>query len=394
MAENNPGKSSGHVHRQDGDDAHDHSAPGHSHHDHPTEDHSGHAHGGGHDHHGHDHHGHHHHAPTVSQGNERAVLMGFVLTFGFMIAEAVGGILSGSLALVADAGHMLTDSAALALAWAGFYFGRRQSDQRRTFGYMRFEILAGFVNAVALILLVVWVAYEAAMRLITPDEVLAGPMLVIAVIGLLVNVGVFFMLRQGDQEHVNIRGALLHVIGDLLGSVAAIVAAVAIYFTGWTPIDPILSVLLSAIILKSAWGLLTNTLNILMEGTPGGMVPEDLVETLLAEVDGLDGVEHVHLWSITSGQPLATMDVRLKDGAEPRAVVAAVKSRLSSLFGIDHSTIEIDFGGPPAVCPLDERKRNGDTCDEETGRRHRAAAPAAETAQFSADASSPLAAGL
>ncbi|WP_342453265.1 cation diffusion facilitator family transporter [Jiella mangrovi] len=284
------------------------------------------------------------------------MLFGFLLTFGFMIVEGVGGLLSGSLALVADAGHMLTDSAALALAWAGFHFGQRKSDDRRTFGYMRFEILAGFINAVALILLIIWIAYEAVMRLIAPETVLAGPMLAIAVIGLLVNIGVFFMLRQGDQEHVNIRGALLHVLGDLLGSVAAIVAAIAIYFTGWTPIDPILSVLLSAIILRSAWVLLKNTLNILMEGTPGDIVPEDLVDTLKQEVEGVASVEHVHVWSITSGQPLATMNIRLDEGADASTAVTRVKALLAERFGIDHSTIEIDFGGPPAVCPLDERE--------------------------------------
>ncbi len=348
----------GAVHHRHG---HDHGAE-HAH-AHETGEHHGHdhAHGGGHDHghghdHDHDHDGHHHHAPKVSSANERAGLFGFLLTFGFMIVEGVGGLLSGSLALVADAGHMLTDSAALALAWAGFHFGRRNSDDRRTFGYMRFEILAGFVNAVALILLIVWIAYEAVMRLITPETVQAGPMMVIAVIGLLVNIGVFFMLRQGDQEHVNIRGALLHVLGDLLGSVAAIVAAIAIYFTGWMPIDPILSVLLSMIILKSAWTLLKNTLNILMEGVPGGIAMDDLTDALLREVDGLAAVEHVHVWSITSGQPLATMNVRLEEGAEPRAVVSSVKAVLHERFGIDHSTIEIDFGGPPALCPLDDGK--------------------------------------
>ena len=359
-----PGDRDGPGHGAHGHGGHDHSGEEHS-----GEEHAGHRHGdhGGHSHHDHSH-GHHDHAPTVSHGNERAVLFGFLLTFSFMIVEAAGGLLSGSLALVADAGHMLTDSAALALAWAGFHFGRRSSDERRTFGYMRFEILAGFVNAVALLLLIVWIAYEAVMRLVTPQTVLAGPMLAIAVIGLLVNVGVFFMLRQGDQEHVNIRGALLHVLGDLLGSVAAIVAAIAIYFTGWTPIDPILSVLLSAIILKSAWMLLKNTLNILMEGVPGGIAPDDLAETLAKEVAGVEAVEHVHVWSITSGQPLATMNVRLKEGADPRQAVLKAKDVLRERFGIGHSTIEIDFGGPAAVCPLDGGKeRQAGSSPNDTG---------------------------
>jgi len=310
---------------------------------------SSHAHGHHHDHDD----GHHHHAPTVSRNNERAVFFGFLLTFGFMIAEVVGGLVSGSLALIADAGHMLTDAAALALAWAGFRFGRRGADSKRTFGYMRFEILAGFVNALALILLILWIAYEAVMRLIEPGPVLAGPMLIIAVLGLLVNIGVFFMLRQGDREHVNIKGAMLHVLGDLLGSVAAILAAIIIYFTDFTPVDPILSLLLSALILRSAWALLKNSLNILMEGTPSGLVLDEIRDDLCRKVAGVTAVNHLHVWSITSGQPLATMEVQIADEADAREVVSKVKQRLAADFGIGHSTIEIDFEGTPDRCTLD-----------------------------------------
>ncbi|KMK68398.1 cation diffusion facilitator family transporter [Puniceibacterium sp. IMCC21224] len=314
-----------------------------------------------HDHcHDHDHgDGTHSHAPDVSASNERVVLVGFVLTFGFMLAELVGGLLSGSLALIADAGHMFTDAAALALAWAGFRFGRRKSDDKRTFGYMRFEILAGFVNAVTLILLVIWIAYEAVQRLLEPAPVMAGPMLVIAVLGLVVNGGVFWMLMKGDRDHVNIRGAMVHVMGDMLGSVAAIVAAVAIYFTGWTPIDPILSVLLSAIVLRSAWALLKASLNVLMEGTPGNVVVSDLKDNLIAKVPGLVNVDHVHVWSITSGQPSATMDVQLRADAEPAAVVGAIKALLAADYGIAHSTIEIDWGQGALVCTLDPGEQPG-----------------------------------
>lgn len=299
----------------------------------------------GHQHHAHDGHDHSHsHAPAVSAGNERVVLIGFAMTFGFMIAEVIGGLLSGSLALVADAGHMLTDALALALAWAGFRFGRRGSDYRRTFGYRRLEVLAGFVNAVALLALVAWIAWEAAWRLFEPHPILAGPMLVIAVLGLVVNLGVFLVLRRGDTEHVNIKGAMLHVLGDLLGSVAAIVAAVVIYFTGWTPIDPILSVVLSLLILRSAWALLSNSLQILIEGVPPGIDVAGMPAALTAAVSGITAVEHVHVWSITSGRPAATMEVTLAPGADPGATLKAVKAALESLYGIGHSTIEIDFG--------------------------------------------------
>ncbi len=297
--------------------------------------------------------GHHHHAPAVGKDNEKVVLTGFLLTFGFMLAEFGGGFLSGSLALIADAGHMLTDAAALALAWAGFRFGRRARDERRTFGYMRFEILAGFVNAITLIALVCWIAYEAVERLISPTPVLAGPMLIIAALGLVVNGGVFIMLTRGDCDHVNIRGAMVHVMGDLLGSVAAIAAAIGIYFTGWTPIDPILSVLLSAIVLRSAWFLLKASLNILMEGTPSNIAVSEMRETLIEEVPGVVGVHHVHVWSITSGQPVATMEVQLAENVDAASTVAALKRVLATQYGVGHSTIEIDWERGSGVCVLD-----------------------------------------
>ncbi|MGO4854123.1 cation diffusion facilitator family transporter [Phaeovulum sp. W22_SRMD_FR3] len=284
--------------------------------------------------------------------NEKLVFIGFLLTFGFMLAEAVGGVLSGSLALIADAGHMLTDAAALALAWAGFRFGRRQGDARRTFGYLRLEILAGFVNALALIILIGWITFAAVERLFDPQPVHSGPMMVIAVLGLLVNAGVLALLMRGDRGHLNIRGAMVHVMGDLLGSVAAIAAAVVIYVTGWTPIDPILSVLLSLLILRSSWLLLKNALQILMEGVPDGIALDDIRQHLRARVPGLDDVAHIHVWSITSGKPAATMEIRLTAGADPASCVAATKAALALGFGIAHSTVEIDWARTDPECPL------------------------------------------
>ena len=309
----------------------------------------------GHDHqhdHGHDHGPGHNHAPAVSADNERTVLLALVLTAGFMIAEVVGGLLAGSLALIADAGHMLTDAAALGLAWAGFYFGKRASSATKTFGYMRLEVLAGFVNAVTLFVLVAWIAWEAVERLLAPAPVLAGPMLVVAVLGLAVNISVFLILRRADTEHVNIKGAILHVLGDLLGSVAAIVAAVAIYFTGWTPIDPILSVLILLLILRSAWALLNSSLHILLEGTPTGIDIEKLRAHLVTKVAGVADVDHVHVWSITSGMPSATLEAAIAPGADPRAVTQAIKRELSGTFGIGHSTVEIVWGDSEA-CALE-----------------------------------------
>ncbi|WP_024303476.1 cation diffusion facilitator family transporter [Pseudogulbenkiania sp. MAI-1] len=294
-----------------------------------------------HSHEGHDHS--HSHAPTVGDDNQRKVLVAFLITFGFMIVEAVGGWLSGSLALVADAGHMLTDAAALALAYGAFRFGRRAADAKRTFGYMRFEVIAGLINAITLFGIVIWIAIEAINRFRHPGEVLAGPMFVVAALGLLVNLLVFWILTRGDSEHVNIKGAVLHVLGDLLGSVAAISAAIVIYFTGWTPIDPILSIFVSLLILRSAWSLLRGSLHILLEGAPDNATPEDIERHLKQALPELAHVRHVHVWSITSGRVLATLHVQPQPGADLRAVVRAVEAELVTRFGIAHATVAIDW---------------------------------------------------
>lgn len=286
----------------------------------------------------------HDHTPAVTQSNERKVLIAFVITFTFMLVEVAGGVLSGSLALLADAGHMLTDAAALALSYAAFRFGRRNADTKRTFGYLRFEVIAGFINALTLFAIVIWIAYEAWLRFRQPHEVLAGPMLVVAVAGLLVNIVVFRILTRGDSEHVNIKGAALHVMGDLLGSVGAIAAAVVVYFTGWTPIDPILSLVVSVLILRSAWALLKKSLHILLEGAPANAMPQEIERYLKENVAGVADIHHVHVWMITSGRTLATLHVRAKEGAEVRQVVRQVERELYARFSVEHATVAIDWG--------------------------------------------------
>lgn len=266
------------------------------------------------------------------------------MTAGYMVVEVIGGLLSGSLALIADAGHMLTDAAALALAWAAFRFGRRIADSKRTFGYMRLEVLAAFINAVTLIGLVAWIAYEAIQRFLAPEPVLALPMLVVAALGLLVNGVVFLILRRADNHHVNVRGAMLHVLGDMLGSVAAIVAAVVIYLTGWMPIDPILSVLLSVILLRSGWFLLKSSLHILMEGAPENVSTREISNHLLANVRGIKAVDHIHLWSITSQKTLVTLEIALVEGTDAIKAVATTKRELADRFGLVHSTVEVSRG--------------------------------------------------
>lgn len=309
-----------------------------------------HSHNHGHSHADHSHN--HSHTPTVTRDNERKVLLSFFLIFTFMIVEVIGGLISGSLALLADAGHMLTDAVALALAYAAFRFGRRAADAKRTFGYLRFEVLAGFINALTLFAIVIWIVYEAWQRFQEPHMVLAGPMLGVAAAGLLINIFVFWILTRGDSEHVNIKGAALHVLGDLLGSVGAVAAAVVIYYTGWTPIDPILSVVVSLLILRSAWKLLAKSLHILLEGAPDNVSPQLIERHLTANVPGVASISHIHVWSITSGRALATLHVRPKDDADTRAVVRSVERELRLRFEIDHATVAIDWNDGPGSCAL------------------------------------------
>jgi len=313
------------------------------------------------DHHGHKHESHHDHShvPVATKDNERKIFISFLIIFSFMFVEAVGGYVSGSLALLADAGHMLTDAIALGLAYIAFRLGRRAADAQRTFGYARFEVIAGLVNALTLFGIVGWIIYEAIERFTHPQPVLAGSMLVVALVGMLVNIFVLWFLTRGNTDHVNVKGAVLHVMGDLLGSVGAIIAAVVIWYTGWTPIDPILSVFVSLLILRSAWSLLRNTLHILLEGAPANANASRISEHLRTTVPGIRKVSHVHVWSLTSDRVLATLQVQPMDGIDVRAVVKQIEHELLANFNIEHLTVGIDWDGD-ASCSLQE-DRNATT---------------------------------
>jgi cobalt-zinc-cadmium efflux system protein len=305
-------------------------------------DHS-HSHGAGEAHrdrvHGHSQ-GAHHHGPDL--GDERRVLWALLLTGGFMVAEIVGGVLSGSLALLADAAHMLTDAGAMALAWFAIRISTRPPDPRRSFGYHRFQVLAAFVNGAALIVIAGWIVMEAIRRLLEPVEVLGGTMLVIAVLGLAVNIAGFAILQGGNRENLNIRGAVLHVLGDLLSSVAAIAAAGVILLTGWTPIDPVLSVLVALLILRGAWDLVSRASHLLMEGAPEGIDVAELKGDLEAAVPGVLDIHHVHLWALTPERPLVTLHVRIADEADHDEVLRGVQGRLADRFGLRHATVQIE----------------------------------------------------
>ena len=298
---------------------------------------------------GHDNHDHGH------TGNETRVFWAMVLTGSFMVAEVIGGVMSGSLALLSDAGHMLADFVSLALAWFAFRVARRKPDIRRSYGYHRFQVLAAFVNGLTLFAIAGWITVEAVRRLADPIEVLAGPMLVIAVVGLLVNVVSFAILQGGDRENLNIRGAALHVLGDLLGSLAAITASLIILWTGWMPIDPILSVGVSVLILRTAYTIVRKSGHILLEGTPENVDPSDISDELKAAVPEVTDVHHVHIWSLTSARPVVTLHAVLADGAEQDDALAAVHRALDELFGLSHATVQIER----KQCP-DTRTERGD----------------------------------
>ena len=285
-------------------------------------------------------HSHDHHA-----GNVRRVQIALALTGVFMIVEVVGGIISGSLALLADAGHMLTDTMALALAAFAFRVSARPADARRSYGYQRVQIIAAFVNGLSLLVIVGWILFEAVMRLIEPPEVAGQTMLYVASAGLVVNIASFLVLHGGDQENLNIRGAALHVLGDLLGSVAAIVAALTIIQTGWMPIDPILSVLVALLILRSAWQLVKRSAHILLEGAPEWLDVDEMQEKIISAVPDVAEIHHVHVWGLTPQHPMLTMHVVLGEIlVDPTPVVRRIKDVLRTEFAIDHSTIEVEFG--------------------------------------------------
>lgn len=265
-----------------------------------------------------------------------------LLTAGFMVVEVIGGIISGSLALLADAGHMLTDAAALGMAWLAERWSRRPADTLRSYGYDRLQILAAFVNGLGFIAVVIWICIEAVTRLFAPVVVQANIMLGVAAAGLLVNLAAFALLHSQDSENLNVRGAAVHVLGDLAGSAAAVVAAIVILVTGWMPIDPLLSILVALLILRSAWIVVRQSTHILLEGSPPDMDVALLRRTLAEAVPAVRDLHHVHVWSLTPERRLLTMHVATDPAADQSETLRRVKRILTERFGIDHSTIQIE----------------------------------------------------
>ncbi len=276
-----------------------------------------------------------------AHAGERRLLLAFVLTTVAMLAEAFGGWLSGSLALLADAGHMLVDTFALLLAWAGAHFARRPADAQRSFGYARLEVLIGYTNALAQFALVAWIVIEAVSRLLMPGQILSGWMFAIGVAGLLINLMVLIALGRHDHEDLNAAGARLHVLGDLLGSVGVVIAAPAIGYFGWLWADPAVSILVSLLILGSAWSLLRRSAHILLEGTPEGLESAIVAETVRREA-GVADVHHVHVWQLAGGQRIATLHALPASGGDPGAAIASIQHVLRERFHIAHVTVQLE----------------------------------------------------
>lgn len=267
-----------------------------------------------------------------------------LLTATFMVVEAVGGWLAGSLALLADAGHMLTDVAALSLSLLTAYVGRRPADDRKTYGYRRWEILAAAVNAVALFVIAGWVILEAFQRLRAPRPVEGGLMLAVALAGLAVNAVSLRMLHRTHTHSLNTRGAYLHILGDLLGSVAAVLAGVIILLTGWTPADPILSVAVAILILVSAWRLLHESLDVLLEAVPPGISMRD-VQQRMREVPGVADVHDLHVWTVRSGLVAMSGHAVVPHLDAHPDVLGHIRSHMAEL-GISHVTVQLEVESP------------------------------------------------
>ena len=292
--------------------------------------------------HGHNHaHDHAAHADTSTSDGRRRVAIACILTSAFMVAEVIGGIISGSLALIADAAHMLTDSASLALAWLGYWFAARPADETRSYGFGRMRVLAAFTNGLALLALSVWIMVEGVQRLADPQPVIGGIMLWVAIGGLIMNILAFAILHGGDSKDINLSGALWHVAGDLLGSVAAILAAAIIIITNWTPIDPILSLFVALLVFVAGIGITRRAGHILLQGAPAGLTPEIIRDAIVGHVEGVKEAGHIHAWTLTETQPMVTLDVTALPGTCTESLRRAVKQRIEDAFDVHHVTVEI-----------------------------------------------------
>ena len=271
--------------------------------------------------------------------------MAFWLVAGFALVEVAGAWIGNSLTLAADAGHMFLDAAALGMSWYAMRLSERRQTERLTYGYHRFQVLAAFLNAVALLALCAWILIEAAGRLRSPQAMLPLPVLGIAAVGLCVNLVAFSMLH--GSANLNVRSAALHLLGDLLGSVAAIAAALAALWFDWRLADPILALLVVAILAHGAWRVLKASASTLLEAAPPGIDVDAVRATLTAQVAGVLEVHHLHAWELTPERPLLTLHATVAEAVDAESVVGRIKAVLQETFGIEHSTVQVERGDCP-----------------------------------------------
>lgn len=289
---------------------------------------SGHAHGAG----GHDH---------AAGANSKMLVWALALTTTFLIVEVIGAYVFNSLALLSDAAHMFTDAAALAIALAAVKIGQRPPDDKRTFGYRRFEILAAAFNALLLFAVAGYVLWEGIARFFAPSEVGSLGMLVVAALGLIVNLVSMRLLSAGQEKSLNIKGAYLEVWADMLGSLGVIAGAILIMLTGWQWVDPIVAIGIGLWVLPRTWALLKDTMRILLEGVPPHLTLSE-IRASIAATPGVAGVHDLHVWSLTSDDSSLSVHVELREGADAEVVRQAVATRLKEAFQIDHATIQTE----------------------------------------------------
>jgi cobalt-zinc-cadmium efflux system protein len=291
------------------------------------------------------------HSHDHRASSRRALATVLVLTVAFTVVEIVGGFVTDSLALLADAGHMLSDTFAIGLALVALTLASRPSTPRRSFGFQRAEILAAFVNGLTLVLISGWIIWEAVGRFRDPPDVLGGWMLAIAATGLVVNTVSALILARSEHESLNVRAAFRHVLADLLGSAGVIVAAVVILLTGWTTVDPLVSVAIALLILGSAWGVLRDSTAILMEQAPSG-VDADAVAQAITDVPGVTSVHDLHVWTITSGFDALSAHVLVGRGQDCHGLRREIERVLEARFEITHTTLQVDHDASDALIEL------------------------------------------
>ncbi|MEE9401563.1 MAG: cation diffusion facilitator family transporter [Desulfobacteria bacterium] len=288
-----------------------------------------------------EHHNHNHtHRHVRERGKSRLRLV-LVLTSLFFVVEVLGGLWTNSLALLSDAGHMLSDMFALGLSLFAFWLSSRKPSPTKTYGYYRFEVVSAFINGVLLILIALWIFGEAYSRFQEPAAVKSVPMLVIAVLGLMINLLGIYLLHEIGTKNINIRGAMFHLIGDAAGSVGAITAAIAISLTGWTFFDPLVSVLIGLLIIYSAWRLLWDVVNILMQGVPPHIDLDGIKQEMLS-VDGVIGLCDLHIWSLTSEVESLSAHVVVEDMGRNKEILEKLTCLIRDRFGINHVTLQIE----------------------------------------------------